>query len=102
MSAFEYSEWDGSQEFQPLDAESAFDKLADFLLDHGEQILRHLERLDPDQPDWLRHLIKEGYVEVDESGQFSMTPKGIKRMEGRALDELFRSEERRVGKECRL
>ena len=48
MAIFEYSEFDGSQQFQPLSAESAFDKLAEYLLEYGDYVLRQLERLPPD------------------------------------------------------
>ena len=35
MPEFEYAEWDGTQQFQSLSASEAFDKLSEFLLDHG-------------------------------------------------------------------
>ena len=40
MPAFEYSEWDGTQRFQPLSAEAVFDKFSEYLLEYGEYILR--------------------------------------------------------------
>jgi uncharacterized protein with von Willebrand factor type A (vWA) domain len=86
---FEYSEWDGSQQFTPLSAEAAFDKLSDYLLEHGEYVLRQLERLDDDQADLLKMLIKEGYLEKDEKGRIVVAPKGIRRVEHKALEELF-------------
>src|SRR5258708_1621242 len=66
MPSFEYSEFDGSQEFQPLSADSLFDRVAEFLLEHGDQALRHLEDLDRDDADLLKLLIKEGYLEKDD------------------------------------
>src|SRR5206468_9084764 len=83
------AEWDGSQEFQPLSAETAFDKLADYLLEHGEYVLRQLERMDKDDADILKLLVKEGYLEKDEKGQFAVTARGVRRIEEKALDELF-------------
>ena len=43
MAIFEYSRWDGSQKFSPLSAEAAFDKLAEYLLEYGDHVLRELE-----------------------------------------------------------
>jgi Ca-activated chloride channel family protein len=89
MPDFEYSEWDGTQEFTPLSADSAFDKLSEYLLEHGEYVLRQLERLDPEDADIVKMLIKEGYLEQDEQGRLVAAPKGIRRIESKALDELF-------------
>jgi uncharacterized protein with von Willebrand factor type A (vWA) domain len=89
MPLFEYSEWDGTQQFLPLSADAAFDKLAEFLLEHGEYVLRQLERMDKDDADILKLLIKEGYLEKDEKGQFAVSARGVKRIEEKALDELF-------------
>jgi Ca-activated chloride channel family protein len=89
MALFEYSEWDGSQEFTPLAAEAAFDRLSDYLLEHGEYVLRQLEKLDDEEADVLKMLIKEGYLEQDEKGRLVVAPKGIRRVETKALDELF-------------
>jgi uncharacterized protein with von Willebrand factor type A (vWA) domain len=89
MPIFEYAEWDGSQEFLPLSADAAFDKLGEYLLEHGEYVLRQLERMDKDDADILKLLIKEGYLEKDEKGRFAVTARGVKRMEEKALDELF-------------
>lgn len=86
---FEYSEFDGSQEFKPLSAETAFDKLAEYLLEHGDYVLRQLEDLDTDAADLLKLLIKEGYLENDEQGKLIVAPKGARRIEQKALDELF-------------
>jgi Ca-activated chloride channel family protein len=89
MPLFEYSEWDGTQQFLPLSADAAFDKLAEFLLEHGEYVLRQLQRMDKDEADILKLLIKEGYLEKDEKGQFAVSARGVKRIEEKALDELF-------------
>lgn len=89
MPIFEYSEWDGSQQFRPLSAEMSFDKLSEYLLEYGDYVLRQLERLDNDNADLLKLLIKEGYLEEDEEGRIAIAPRGIRRVEHKALDELF-------------
>jgi Ca-activated chloride channel family protein len=89
MPTFEYSEWDGSQQFQPLSAEAAFDKLSEYFLEHGDYVLRQLERTKQDDADILKLLIKEGYLEKDEKGRLSLAPRGIRRIEDKALGELF-------------
>lgn len=89
MPTFEYSEWDGSQQFRPLSADAAFDKLSEYLMEHGEYVLRQLERLDPEEADVLKLLVKEGYLETDEEGRYAVAPKGVRRIEEKALHELF-------------
>ncbi len=89
MATFEYSEWDGTQQFLPLSAELAFDKVSEYLLEHGEYVLRQLERLNPDDADLLKLLVKEGYLEKDEKGRLAVAPRGLRRIEDKALHELF-------------
>ena len=89
MPQFEFSRWDGSQEFKPLSADELFDRFSEFLLEYGEHVMHLLDQLEEEQPDVLDLLIKEGYVEKDEEGRFRVTPKGIRRTENKALDELF-------------
>ena len=94
MPEFEYAEWDGSQQFQSLSAAEAFDTLSEFLLDHGEYVLRQLRRDDPASADLLDKLIKEGYLERDEDGALAVTPKGVRRIQDRALGDLFQVNKR--------
>lgn len=89
MPHFEYSRWDGSQAFSPQSADKVFDQLAKYMLDYGDQVLDSLEQLEQDQPDVLDMLIRQGYIEKDENGRYQVTPKGVRRAETRALDELF-------------
>jgi uncharacterized protein with von Willebrand factor type A (vWA) domain len=89
MSTFEFSRWDGSQAFSPQSADKLFDQLSEYLLDHGEQVLTSLGRLEEEQPDLVDMLIKRGYVEKDAEGKFRITPRGINRVETKALDDLF-------------
>jgi Ca-activated chloride channel family protein len=89
MPFFEYSKWDGTRQFKPLSAEAAFDKLSEYLLEHGDYILRQLERLDPQDADLLKMLIKEGFLEEDEEGKLIVAARGMRRIEHKALEELF-------------
>jgi Ca-activated chloride channel family protein len=89
MPNYEYAEWDGSQEFRTLSADAAFDKISEYLLEHGDYVLRQLKRLERDDADILKLLIKEGYLEKDEKGRFAVTGRGVKRIQEKALDELF-------------
>jgi Ca-activated chloride channel homolog len=89
MAFFEYSEFDGSQQFQPLRAEGVFDTLAEYLLQHGDYVLRQLEKPDQREADILKLLIKEGFLEKDEKGKLIVGPRGLRRIESKALEELF-------------
>ncbi len=89
MATFEFSNYDGSQEFIPLSAENAFDKLSEYMMEYGEYVLRQLERMDDEESEILKMLLKEGYLEKDEQGNIVVSPKGIRRVEDKALDELF-------------
>lgn len=89
MPLFEYSRWDGTQEFAAQSADSVFDQLAEYLLDYGDEVLPMLEQLENEHPDVLEKLIKQGYIEKDAEGKYQVTPRGIKRIETKALDELF-------------
>ena len=89
MPAFEYSRWDGSQQFTPQSADKLFDEISQYLLEYGENMLEQLEDLQDEHPDVVDMLIKRGYIEQDREGRFSVTPKGVRRVESKALEELF-------------
>ncbi|MEX0717541.1 MAG: VWA domain-containing protein [Planctomycetaceae bacterium] len=89
MALFEFSRFDGSQEFSPQSADRLFDQLAEHLLDHGEHALDGLERLEDEHPDLIDMLVRRGYVEKDAEGKYRVTPRGIRRVESKALEELF-------------
>lgn len=89
MPDFEYTRWDGSQEFSPQSADQLFDQLSDYMLDYGEHVLDNLEDLNDEHPDIVDQLLKRGLVERDQDGRFQVTPKGMRRVESRALEELF-------------
>jgi uncharacterized protein with von Willebrand factor type A (vWA) domain len=89
MPQFEYSRWDGSQEFSPQSADELFDQISQYMLQHGQEVLDNLRDWEQEHPDLIDMLIKQGYVEKDKDGKFFVTPKGIKRVENKALEELF-------------
>ncbi len=89
MPQFEYSRWDGSQEFSPQSADELFDQISQYMLQYGEDVLENLADWEEEHPDLIDLLIKQGYVEKDKDGRFFVTPKGIKRVENKALEELF-------------
>ncbi len=89
MPAFEYSRWDGSQQFTPQSADKLFDELSQYLMDYGEDVLDSLQQWDEEHPDVLEMLIKRGLIERDQEGRFVVTPKGLKRVENKALEALF-------------
>ena len=91
MAEFEYTKWDGSQQFQPQSAEAVFDKLSEYVLQYGDQVLRQIEDLDDDQKDIVELLEKEGFIESDEGGKFRVGPKGVRRVQTGALNELFQT-----------
>ena len=51
MNSFEYSRWDGTQEFSPQSADKLFDQIGEYLLDHGEHLLQNLEDWEDEQDD---------------------------------------------------
>ncbi len=89
MPLFEFSKFDGSQQFRPLTADAVFDKLAEHLLEYGDYVLRQLEHLDDQDADLVKLLIKEGYLEKDEDGKYAIAARGARRIENKALEELF-------------
>lgn len=89
MPEFEYSRWDGSQQFSPQSADELFDQLSHYLIDYGEHILDNLEDIQDEHPDVVEMLVKQGYVEKDSQGRFLVTPKGVRRVENKVLEELF-------------
>jgi len=89
MPTHEYSRWDGSQQFSPQSADQLFDEFSQYMLDYGEELLDHLEQWQEEHPDVVDMLVKRGYVEQDKDGKFRVTPKGIRRVENKALEALF-------------
>lgn len=99
MPDFEYAKWDGSQSFAPLSADELFDKLSEFLLEHGDFVLRQLERQNPEDSDILDRLIRAGYLEKDENGRLIVSSRGNRRIQEQALSNLFQIQKKdRLGK----
>src|SRR3954467_13031723 len=95
MALFEYTRWDGSQEFQPQSDEKAFDQLSEYMLHHGDQVLRSLDDIDDDdQPDVIELIQKEGLIERDGEGKWQVSPKGVRRIQESALTSLFQTFQR--------
>lgn len=100
MSVYEYSQWDGSQEFQAQSADKLFEQLAEYMMQHGENVLRSLDQLDNEEAENLLELIqKEGLIEEDGEGRYQVTPRGLKKIQDSALTSLFQTFQRdAVGK----
>lgn len=96
MPLFEYSKWDGSQEFKPQSADKLFDRLSEYLLQYGEQVLRNFDELDDDDDakDVVELLEKEGLIEQDGEGKWRVAPKGLRRIQESALTDLFQTMQR--------
>jgi Ca-activated chloride channel family protein len=91
MPLFEYSRWDGSQQFLPQSADRVFDQLAEYLMQHGDRVLENLDQLEDEIPEIIDLIQKEGLIEKDSEGQWRVTPRGVRRIEDRALEDLFQS-----------
>ena len=89
MPAFEYSRWDGTQQFTPQSADQLFDQISDYLMNYGEEALPIFDQLEEQNPDLLDQLIRRGHVEKDHEGRYRVTPQGMRRVENKALEELF-------------
>ena len=92
MAIFEYSKWDGSQAFQPQSTDAAFDQLSEYMLHYGDQVLRDLDQFDEtDMPEILEQLQKAGLIERDTDGKWAVSPRGARRIQERALTEMFQT-----------
>lgn len=89
MPNFQYSRFDGSEEFSPQSADALFDEFSKYLLEYGEDMLQNLDLWNEEHPDVIEMLVKRGLIEKDENGRFVITPAGIRRVENKALEELF-------------
>ena len=91
MSLYEYSKWDGSQEFLPQSADKAFDQISEYLLQYGDRVLQSMDEIDDESPEIVELIQKEGLIENDSDGRWRVTPKGTRRIQDRALEEMFQS-----------
>jgi len=94
MTRFEFSQWDGSANFSPQSADDLFDQFSEYLMEYGEEVLPALERWDEENPEVIEMLIKRGLIEKDKEGKFRVTPKGLKRVEHKAMETLFNIQNR--------
>src|SRR5215213_92187 len=88
-----YGEYSG-EPFPTPDKLFAFDNMMEFILQYGEQALKAIEQMlkDPSneqQSDLLEQLLKEGLLDKDGKGKVKLTPRGVNRMQRRALMEVF-------------
>jgi uncharacterized protein with von Willebrand factor type A (vWA) domain len=88
-----YGEFDG-QEFPTQDKLFGFDQLMDFILQYGDQAMKALEQMmqnpkDQAQSDLLEQLLQDGILDKDGQGKLRLTPRGVGRMQQKALMEVF-------------
>src|SRR5918992_5958656 len=88
-----YGEFDGS-EFPTQDQLFGFDQLMQFILQYGEQGMKAIEQMmndpkDQQQSDLLEQLLKDGMLDKDAKGKLRLTPRGVSKMQRRALMEVF-------------
>ena len=91
MAIFEYSKWDGSQQFLPQSADQVFDQLAEYLLQHGDRVMQNIDELEDEIPEIIELLQKEGLIEKDQDGQWRVTPRGVRRIQDKSLEDLFQT-----------
>jgi uncharacterized protein with von Willebrand factor type A (vWA) domain len=93
MATYEFARWDGTQDASgKSQTDKVFEQLTEYLLHHGEMVLRELDRLDDDTaPDILEKLQKEGLIEKDGEGKWQVAPRGVRRIQEGALTELFQT-----------
>lgn len=94
MPLFEFQRYDPDHAFQSFGAERIFDQLSQHLLEHGEHLLRYLQRLPQEDQYLIEQLMRAGYLDKDEHGRLIVTVQGLRRIAQKALQELFLTERR--------
>jgi Ca-activated chloride channel homolog len=89
VTEYRFSQFDESQLFSPQSADQLFDQLSDYMMQYGEDVLDQLDDWEETNPEILEMLIKQGLVEQDSEGKYVVTPKGIRRVQNKALEALF-------------
>src|SRR5204862_4202192 len=79
------------QQFLPQSADKVFDQLSEYMMQYGERVLHNVDELEEEMPEVVELLQKEGLIEKDLEGQWRVTPRGVRRIEDRALDDLFQA-----------
>jgi len=88
-----YGQFDGD-DFPTQDKLFGFDQLMQFIMQYGDQALKAMEQMlkdpkDQEMSELLEQLIKEGMLDKDGKGKLRLTPRGITKMQRRALMEVF-------------
>src|SRR5688572_622276 len=88
-----YGQYDGTQ-FPTPDKLFGFDQLMQFIMQYGEQALRAIQQMlndptNPEKSDMLEKLLEEGLLDKDGKGKLRLTPRGVGRMQRKALMEVF-------------
>jgi len=88
-----YGEFDG-EEFPTQDKLFGDNPLLQFILEHGDEGLRAIEQMmkNPEEfehSDMLEQLLKDGMLQKDGQGRLKLTPRGVGRMQQKALLEVF-------------
>ena len=89
MPEYHFSKFDESQQFSPQSADELFQQLSEYMMQYGEEVLDQLDDWKETSPELIEMLKKQGLIEEDTEGKFFVTPKGIRKVESRALEELF-------------
>src|ERR1700689_293524 len=88
-----YGEYDG-EEFPTQDKLFGFDQLMEFIMQYGEQAMKAIEQMmqdpkDEQQSELLEQLLKDGMLDKDGKGKLRLTPRGVTKMQRKALMEVF-------------
>ena len=89
MLQYEYSKWDGTQKPSSSVTDQLFDNFSEYLMEYGEPVMSLLDQLQEQDPELLQTLLKEGYLEKGDQTPFRVSPKGIRRIQDKALAGLF-------------
>ncbi len=91
MALFEYAKWDGSQQFLPQSADKVFEQISEYLMQFGDRVLDSLDEVEDESPEIVKLIQQEGLIEKDSDGRWVVTPRGARRIQDRALEDLFQS-----------
>lgn len=89
MVQFQFSRFDDDAQFTPQSADRLFDQFSEYLMQYGEDLLDNLNQWEETDPDVVKMLEDRGYIEKDREGKYHITPKAIRRMQSKSLEDLF-------------
>ena len=100
MPTFEFSRWDGTEEFTPQSADSVFDQLGQYLLDYGDEVLPMLERLEDEDREILlmRHFEQLTNSEAAELLGLSQPAAGMRHLRAEGMNVHDASEKTAVAR----